>query len=127
VGDCLIYTNVAGRLNYTVGGEVITLQHLDRPLYIVGYLPKENRCAARQHPHPSPSPNPSPDPNPNPNPKPNPSPNPKPNPSPNPNRNPSRGQALPDRPRLLDRLLLPPARRARVPDRRPNPSPKPER
>lgn len=43
VGDCLIYTNVAGRLNYTVGGEVITLQHLDRPLYIVGYLPKENR------------------------------------------------------------------------------------
>ena len=47
VGDCLIYTNVAGRLNYTVGGEVITLQHLDRPLYIVGYLPKENRCAGR--------------------------------------------------------------------------------
>ena len=45
MGDCLIYTNVAGRLNYTVGGEVITLQHLDRPLYIVGYLPKENRCA----------------------------------------------------------------------------------
>ena len=43
VGDCLLYTNVAGRLNYTVGGEVITLQHLDRPLYIVGYLPKENR------------------------------------------------------------------------------------
>merc|ERR1719424_2528583 len=42
-GDCLLYTNVAGRLNYTVGGEVITLQHLDRPLYIVGYLPKENR------------------------------------------------------------------------------------
>ena len=24
---------------------MITLQHLDRPLYIVGYLPKENRCA----------------------------------------------------------------------------------
>jgi len=43
VGDCLLYTNVAGRLNYTVGGEVVTLQHLDRPLYIVGYLPKENR------------------------------------------------------------------------------------
>ena len=43
MGDCLLYTNVAGRLNYTVGGEVITLQHLDRPLYIVGYLPKENR------------------------------------------------------------------------------------
>ena len=43
MGDCLIYTNVAGRLNYTVGGEVITLQHLDRPLYIVGYIKKDNR------------------------------------------------------------------------------------
>lgn len=43
VGDCLIYTSNAGRLNYTVGSEVITVQHLDRPLYIVGYLPKDNR------------------------------------------------------------------------------------
>ena len=43
VGDCLLYTNTAGRLNYTIGAEVITVQHLDRPLYIVGYLPKENR------------------------------------------------------------------------------------
>jgi len=43
VGDCLIYTNTAGRLNYTVGNEVITVQHLDRPMYIVGYLPKDNR------------------------------------------------------------------------------------
>jgi hypothetical protein len=43
VAECLVYTTKAGRLNYTVGGEVITLQHLDRPLYIVGYLPKENR------------------------------------------------------------------------------------
>mmetsp|Transcript_20959 Transcript_20959/g.34623 ORF Transcript_20959/g.34623 Transcript_20959/m.34623 type:complete len:958 (-) Transcript_20959:266-3139(-) len=43
VGDCLLYTSMAGRLNYTVGGEVVTLHHLDRPLYIVGYLPKENR------------------------------------------------------------------------------------
>ena len=43
VGECLVYTTKAGRLNYTVGGEVVTLQHLDRPLHIVGYLPKENR------------------------------------------------------------------------------------
>ena len=43
VGDCLLYTNTAGRLNYTIGGEVITLQHLDRPLYIVGYIKKDNR------------------------------------------------------------------------------------
>jgi len=45
VGDCLLYTSHAGRLNYTVGGEVVTLPHLDRPLYIVGYLPQENRVS----------------------------------------------------------------------------------
>ena len=51
VGDCLIYTNTTGRLNYTVGGEVITMHHLDRPLYITGYLPKENRlyCIDREY------------------------------------------------------------------------------
>lgn len=48
VGDCFIYTNgledsTSGRLNYTVGGQVVTLQHLDTPLYLVGYMPKENR------------------------------------------------------------------------------------
>jgi hypothetical protein len=30
VGDCLLYANGAGKLNYYVGGEVITLGHLDR-------------------------------------------------------------------------------------------------
>lgn len=43
VGDCFVYTNGNGRLNYTVGAEVATLFHLDRPLYLLGYLPKENR------------------------------------------------------------------------------------
>lgn len=43
VGDCFIYTNSLSRLNYTVGGEVITMHHLDRPLYLVGFLPKEDR------------------------------------------------------------------------------------
>lgn len=43
VGDCLLYTNTAGRLNYTIGSETITLQHLDRPLYIVGYIKRDNR------------------------------------------------------------------------------------
>jgi len=48
VGDCFIYTNgvedsPSSRLNYTVGGQVVTLQHLDQPLYLVGYLPKENK------------------------------------------------------------------------------------
>jgi hypothetical protein len=30
VGDCLLYSNSLGKLNYYVGGEVITLGHLDR-------------------------------------------------------------------------------------------------
>jgi coatomer subunit beta' len=43
VGDCFIYTNAGWRLNYCVGGEVTTLCHLDRPLYILGYLAALNR------------------------------------------------------------------------------------
>jgi len=43
VGDCLLYTSSNGRLNYTIGSEIITLQHLDRPMYIVGYIKKDNR------------------------------------------------------------------------------------
>ncbi len=30
VGDCFIYTNVLNRLNYYVGGEIVTISHLDR-------------------------------------------------------------------------------------------------
>ena len=30
VGDCFIYTNAVNRLNYYVGGEVVTIAHLDR-------------------------------------------------------------------------------------------------
>lgn len=43
VGDCFIYTNAQQRLQYYVGGEVMTLAHLPKPLYLLGYLPKENR------------------------------------------------------------------------------------
>ncbi|RWS08200.1 vesicle coat complex COPI: beta', partial [Dinothrombium tinctorium] len=43
VGDCFIYTNGVNRLNYFVGGEIVTVSHLDRPMYLLGYLPKENR------------------------------------------------------------------------------------
>jgi coatomer subunit beta' len=42
VGDCFIY-NTNNRLNYFVGGQVMTLAHLDRPMYVLGYLQKENR------------------------------------------------------------------------------------
>jgi coatomer subunit beta' len=43
VGDCFIYNNAAWRLNYCVGGEVTTLHHLDRPMYLLGYLAAQGR------------------------------------------------------------------------------------
>lgn len=30
VGDCFIYTSSVNRLNYFVGGEIVTIAHLDR-------------------------------------------------------------------------------------------------
>ena len=44
VGDCFLYTNSSGKLNYVVGGEVMTLCHLDHPMYLLGYVPKEDRA-----------------------------------------------------------------------------------
>lgn len=43
VGDCFLYTNGSGKLNYYVGGEVMTLCHLNYPMYLLGYVPKEDR------------------------------------------------------------------------------------
>ncbi|KAH7290702.1 hypothetical protein KP509_30G060200 [Ceratopteris richardii] len=43
VGDCFIYNNSAWRLNYCVGGEVTTMYHLDRPMYLLGYLASQSR------------------------------------------------------------------------------------
>lgn len=44
VGDCFLYTNSSSqRLQYYVGGQVMTLCHLDRPMYLLGYLSKEDR------------------------------------------------------------------------------------
>ncbi|CAH1776242.1 unnamed protein product [Owenia fusiformis] len=43
VGDCFIYTNAVNRLNYYVGGEIVTVAHLDRVMYLLGYIPKDNR------------------------------------------------------------------------------------
>ena len=36
VGDCFIYTNSMNRLNYFVGGEIVTVSHLDKTCYILG-------------------------------------------------------------------------------------------
>lgn len=43
VGDCFIYNNTAWRLNYCVGGEVTTMYHLDRPMFLLGYMAAQNR------------------------------------------------------------------------------------
>jgi coatomer subunit beta' len=49
VGDCFIYVNNVGRLNYSVGGQIETLVHLDTSAggttqhKILGYLAKEDR------------------------------------------------------------------------------------
>ena len=43
VGDCFIYNNSAWRLNYCVGSEVTTMYHLDRPMYLLGYLASHSK------------------------------------------------------------------------------------
>jgi coatomer subunit beta' len=43
VGDCLIFVSGGERVNYFVGGLVVTIAHLDRPMTLMGYLPKESR------------------------------------------------------------------------------------
>ncbi len=43
VGDCFIYTNSVNRINYYVGGEIVTISHLDRTMYLLGYVAKDNR------------------------------------------------------------------------------------
>ncbi|OQR89370.1 coatomer subunit beta', partial [Achlya hypogyna] len=42
VGDCFLYVNASGRLNYYVGGEILTVAHLPTKMYLLGYLPREN-------------------------------------------------------------------------------------
>lgn len=43
VGDCFIYNNSSWRLNYCIGGEVTTMYHLDRPMYLLGYLASHSK------------------------------------------------------------------------------------
>eukprot|EP01038_Epipyxis_sp_PR26KG_P006138 gene6138-8463_t len=43
IGECFLYTNGSGKLNYIVGGEVMTLCHLNSQMYLLGYVPKEDR------------------------------------------------------------------------------------
>ena len=34
VGDCFVYTSTVNRLNYYVGGEIVTISHLDRSVFL---------------------------------------------------------------------------------------------
>ena len=43
MGDCFIYTNNTQRLQYYVGGQIMTLSHLEIPMYLLGYVAKEDR------------------------------------------------------------------------------------
>ncbi|XP_035010282.2 coatomer subunit beta'-like [Hippoglossus stenolepis] len=43
VGDCFMYTSSVNRVNYYVGGEIITIAHMDRTMYLLGYIPKDDR------------------------------------------------------------------------------------
>jgi len=42
-GDVFFYTTKNGRLNYLVGEKTITLAHLDKPFFLLGYFNKTNR------------------------------------------------------------------------------------
>lgn len=43
VGDCFLYTTVGNRLNYIVGTESFVVAHLDRPMFMLGYVPPLSR------------------------------------------------------------------------------------
>ncbi|KAJ1921916.1 Coatomer subunit beta' [Mycoemilia scoparia] len=43
IGDCFIYTNENDRLSYLVGNQVITIAHFDKPMYLLGYVERDNR------------------------------------------------------------------------------------
>lgn len=42
VGACFVFTTYSNRLNYLVGGEVYTISHFDKQMYLLGYLPRDN-------------------------------------------------------------------------------------
>ncbi|KAG7817519.1 hypothetical protein KL928_003418 [Ogataea angusta] len=43
VGDVFIYTSSSNRLNYLVGGSINNLAHFDKTMYLLGYLPRDNK------------------------------------------------------------------------------------
>ncbi|SCU93171.1 LADA_0G01706g1_1 [Lachancea dasiensis] len=49
VGDVFIYTTATHRLNYFVGGKSYNLAHLDKEMYMLGYLPRDNKVYLADH------------------------------------------------------------------------------
>ncbi|CAR30176.1 coatomer subunit beta' [Lachancea thermotolerans CBS 6340] len=43
VGDVFIFTTKTNRLNYFVGGKSYNLAHFDKEMYMLGYLPRDNK------------------------------------------------------------------------------------
>ena len=43
VGDVFIFTTITNRLNYFVGGKSYNLAHFDKEMYMLGYLPRDNK------------------------------------------------------------------------------------
>ncbi|SCU80845.1 LAME_0B04764g1_1 [Lachancea meyersii CBS 8951] len=49
VGDVFIYTTTTNRLNYFVGGKSYNLAHFDKEMYMLGYLPRDNKVYLADH------------------------------------------------------------------------------
>lgn len=43
IGDCFVFTTSSNRLDYFVGNHTYPISHLECSLYIIGYLPKNER------------------------------------------------------------------------------------
>ncbi|KAH8915778.1 Coatomer, beta' subunit [Atractiella rhizophila] len=43
IGDCFVYTTSSNKLNYLLGGQTQTLNISDTEMYLLGYLPAQNR------------------------------------------------------------------------------------
>lgn len=43
VGDCFIYCSTGNRLNYLIGGQVHTIAHFDKSMFLLGYLPRDSK------------------------------------------------------------------------------------
>ncbi|KAI0465053.1 hypothetical protein LJB42_000271 [Komagataella kurtzmanii] len=42
-GDVFIYTSATNRLNYLVGGAISNIAHFDKNVFLLGYLPRDNK------------------------------------------------------------------------------------